>query len=658
MRVEPVNDRYAKMDGAAWESSSAHEGRVTQPCRGLEERYRKLNRISEGTYGLVYRAQDKVSNEVVAVKQLKKTHVKDYGFNIQYLREVSLLAELRECEGVVRLREVCVETSRDDRSGKRPPGGYAICIVTDYHNHELQNLLNHHTFNIFEIRNLILQLLNAVAYMHGKWICHRDIKTSNLLYSNRGGVLKLCDFGLARHFGEPVMWDEEENEEYDQDEQLSQHNDSAVENSQDTVEEDVNSDDTLEDADDDAEKHEGTTKRRRVPSGFVSAGFLDGSSSSAQGVPGSEEGTKKKKTERLQKIKEHNVRYTTPVCTLWYRSFELLIGAKCYDPRPVDVWGVGCVLGELIMGEPMLQAETEEEQLYNVLSIDNPALAEWNIPKWRRLREVQVEPYFRTEYHDESFAQSSCTSNEDHTGSDEKEKRRFKRLKPAPPWPPMKMLGAKVGLLPKSVGWAMKLFHRTYRDQKGERSTPRKRALVRPLNKRDAPDSSDLMMLDAIQSSVNAPERLTNTIRAGGGKKKVGEFLQNVQHTFSTSRDHEKSLQDLVAFMKKICALHPGDRPSAEILRGDRQFFGDGSGLFVCGAGMMPTFPDSNVENRIVDHAGSRAQQFGISEKMGRLREVQGKAAKNVMGTGASGKAGPSSRGWAGLLGREDGSQR
>ena len=38
---------------------------------------------------------------------------------------------------------------------------------------------------------------SGMAYLHENWVLHRDLKTSNILYTNRG-ELKLCDFGLAR----------------------------------------------------------------------------------------------------------------------------------------------------------------------------------------------------------------------------------------------------------------------------------------------------------------------------------------------------------------------------------------------------------------------------------------------------------------------------
>mmetsp|Transcript_7096 Transcript_7096/g.20027 ORF Transcript_7096/g.20027 Transcript_7096/m.20027 type:complete len:259 (-) Transcript_7096:211-987(-) len=54
-------------------------------------------------------------------------------------------------------------------------------------------------FRESEVKCLMLQLLEAMAYLHDHWVVHRDLKLSNLLLSNNG-VLKLCDFGLARSF--------------------------------------------------------------------------------------------------------------------------------------------------------------------------------------------------------------------------------------------------------------------------------------------------------------------------------------------------------------------------------------------------------------------------------------------------------------------------
>lgn len=49
------------------------------------------------------------------------------------------------------------------------------------------------------------QLFRSLAYIHSLGICHRDIKPQNLLLDPDSGVLKLCDFGSAKHLvkGEP-----------------------------------------------------------------------------------------------------------------------------------------------------------------------------------------------------------------------------------------------------------------------------------------------------------------------------------------------------------------------------------------------------------------------------------------------------------------------
>jgi cell division cycle 2-like protein len=80
--------------------------------------------------------------------------------------------------------------------------------------HDLKTLMKNMAtpFLQSEVKTLISQLLDGihyfsyfsgVAFMHKKWIIHRDLKTSNLLMNNRGEI-KIADFGLARMFGEPL----------------------------------------------------------------------------------------------------------------------------------------------------------------------------------------------------------------------------------------------------------------------------------------------------------------------------------------------------------------------------------------------------------------------------------------------------------------------
>lgn len=159
---------------------------------GTVDRFAKLNRIDEGTYGVVFRARDRSSGEVVALKQLKVQSARsEDGFPIFSLREISILTKLNH-PNIVNCREVVTGITQDH-----------IFMVMDYAEHELKVLLDRHEFSIAERKCLYKQLFAGVEYLHQRWIMHRDIKTTNILLNN-SGILKLCDFGLARYYGDPI----------------------------------------------------------------------------------------------------------------------------------------------------------------------------------------------------------------------------------------------------------------------------------------------------------------------------------------------------------------------------------------------------------------------------------------------------------------------
>lgn len=165
-----------------------------QGCRSVEE-FQCLNRIEEGTYGVVYRAKDKRTDEIVALKRLKMEKEKE-GFPITSLREINTLLKGQH-PNIVTVREIVVGSNMDK-----------IFIVMDYVEHDLKSLMEtmKHKKQVFlpgEVKCLIQQLMRAVAHLHDNWILHRDLKTSNLLLSHKG-ILKVGDFGLAREYGSPL----------------------------------------------------------------------------------------------------------------------------------------------------------------------------------------------------------------------------------------------------------------------------------------------------------------------------------------------------------------------------------------------------------------------------------------------------------------------
>ncbi|KAF7683462.1 putative CTD kinase subunit alpha like protein [Astathelohania contejeani] len=60
--------------------------------------------------------------------------------------------------------------------------------------------------------------------------------------------------------------------------------------------------------------------------------------------------------------------YTPGVVTLWYRPPELLLGANTYD-HTIDLWGLGCILGELLKRKVLFSGKNEIEQLEGIISV-------------------------------------------------------------------------------------------------------------------------------------------------------------------------------------------------------------------------------------------------------------------------------------------------
>ncbi|CAM8960663.1 hypothetical protein QQ045_005707 [Rhodiola kirilowii] len=156
------------------------------------DQYEKVEKIGEGTYGVVYKARDRVTNETIALKKIRLEQ-EDEGVPSTAIREISLLKEMQHCN-IVRLQDVV-------HSEKR------LYLVFEYLDLDLKKHMDscpEFSKDPLTIKMFLHQILRGIAYCHSHRILHRDLKPQNLLIDRRTNALKLADFGLARAFGIPV----------------------------------------------------------------------------------------------------------------------------------------------------------------------------------------------------------------------------------------------------------------------------------------------------------------------------------------------------------------------------------------------------------------------------------------------------------------------
>ncbi|XP_051197952.1 cyclin-dependent kinase F-4 isoform X1 [Lolium perenne] len=146
------------------------------------ERYNIITEVGDGTFGSVWRAINKESGEVVAIKKMKKKY---YSWEeCINLREVKSLRKMNH-PNIVKLKEVIRENDM-------------LFFVFEYMECNLYQLMKSKgkPFSETEIRNWCFQVFQALSHMHQRGYFHRDLKPENLLVTKE--LIKVADFGLAR----------------------------------------------------------------------------------------------------------------------------------------------------------------------------------------------------------------------------------------------------------------------------------------------------------------------------------------------------------------------------------------------------------------------------------------------------------------------------
>ncbi|XP_071487098.1 extracellular signal-regulated kinase 2-like [Diadema antillarum] len=227
-------------------------------------KYEIKKRLGKGAYGIVWKAIDRRTREVVALKKIFDAFRNQTDAQRTF-REIMFLQEFSDHKNIVKLLNVMrAENDKD------------IYLVFEYMDTDLHAVIKKGgILKDIHKRYIMYQLINATMYLHSGNVIHRDQKPSNILLDTECFV-KVADFGLARSI-----------------------------------------------------------------------------------------------TQIDAALSDDNPALTEYVATRWYRAPEILLASKRYT-KGVDMWSLGCILGELLKGKPMFPGTSTFNQLEKIMAIIDP----------------------------------------------------------------------------------------------------------------------------------------------------------------------------------------------------------------------------------------------------------------------------------------------
>jgi len=165
------------------------------PDRSTEVSYTDTKVIGNGSFGVVYQAKLCETNEMVAIKKV----LQDKRFKN---RELQIMRRLEHINIVSLMYFFYTSGDKKDE--------IYLNLVLEFIPETVYKVARQYskqkqTIPVLFIKLYMYQLFRSLAYIHSYGICHRDIKPQNLLLNQESGILKLCDFGSAKHLvrGEP-----------------------------------------------------------------------------------------------------------------------------------------------------------------------------------------------------------------------------------------------------------------------------------------------------------------------------------------------------------------------------------------------------------------------------------------------------------------------
>ena len=186
-----VNNKFKKVET---ESLKMKKYLTKTDSGTIEDNYKIISKLGKGSFGSVFKVQNIKTNEIRALKVIKKTSIIYQDDDHKFLKEIEILIKL-EHPNIIKIYEYYT----DDIN---------FYLITDYiSNGELYNYVyKAKSFNERQTQYIMKQVLCAVNYLHLNNIAHRDIKLENILVeqeitSNDEQLLnvKLIDFGTSNY---------------------------------------------------------------------------------------------------------------------------------------------------------------------------------------------------------------------------------------------------------------------------------------------------------------------------------------------------------------------------------------------------------------------------------------------------------------------------
>jgi serine/threonine protein kinase len=146
----------------------------------FESKYELLEKIGEGTNGVVRRCKKRSTGEYFAVKSFAVEDEQIPGLKSNFLN----MKRLRH-PNIIKYQALYIDA-------KKRMGWLVMELVNS------PSLEGFKPSTEEELKSIMFQVLRALCYIHQKDMVHRDIKPDNILYDPQSGRVKIVDFGIAK----------------------------------------------------------------------------------------------------------------------------------------------------------------------------------------------------------------------------------------------------------------------------------------------------------------------------------------------------------------------------------------------------------------------------------------------------------------------------